>query len=59
VPQLIFTMPPGLGIVLEPHPDGKRFLAARDLPPRFRADQVCVVLNWFDELKAKVPAGSK
>jgi Tol biopolymer transport system component len=58
-PQLLFTLTADIGDALEPHPDGKRFLTARDLPPRFRAEQVCVVLNWFEELKAKVPTASR
>jgi len=44
---------------LESAPDGKRFLAVRDLPAKFKVNQVCVILNWFEELKAKVPTGSR
>jgi hypothetical protein len=58
-PELLLKLPAGLQAGLEPHADGKRFLTARNLPPRFVPDQVCVVLNWFDELKAKVPVGTR
>lgn len=44
---------------LQPTPDGKRFLALRSLPAKYKVSQVQVVLNWFDELKAKAPTGSK
>ena len=41
-------------------PDGQRFLM---LKPTERAEtaptQINVVLNWFEELKQKVPAGKK
>jgi hypothetical protein len=38
-------------------PDGQRFFVVqrRSAPPNARATQVNLVLNWFDELKAKVP----
>jgi len=36
-------------------PDGKQFLILRP-DPRAIPTQINVVLNWFDELKAKVPA---
>ena len=35
-------------------PDGERFLMTR-LPPDRPPPQIVVVLNWFDELRAKVP----
>jgi hypothetical protein len=34
--------------------DGERFLLLK-LPPEQTRPQVNVVLNWFDELRAKVP----
>jgi Tol biopolymer transport system component len=41
---------------LQPTPDGKRFLALRSLPTRYKANQVYVILNWLEELRAKVPS---
>ena len=40
------------------HPDGKRFVMVTmgDPPPPLR-DQINVVLNWFDDLKRRAPAG--
>ena len=37
-------------------PDGQRFFVVqrRSAPPNARATQVNLVLNWFEELKAKV-----
>jgi hypothetical protein len=35
-------------------PDGERFLLAK-LPAELPEPHVLVVLNWFEELKAKVP----
>ena len=35
-------------------PDGERFLLLK-LPPERRRPRIQVVLNWFDELRAKVP----
>ena len=35
-------------------PDGERFLFAEPATPR---TEIKVILNWFEELKAKVPAG--
>jgi hypothetical protein len=43
-------------------PDGKRFLMIKDLPPTSTSSssppspQLVVVINWFEELKARVPA---
>ena len=36
-------------------PDGQRFLAIRDVNPDPPANQITVVLNWFEELKRLVP----
>jgi len=40
-------------------PDGRRFLFAQDpdTPPPPPPDQIHIVLNWVEELKAKVPSG--
>jgi len=39
-------------------PDGQRFYATQSLtpPPRPVVTQINLILNWFEELKAKVPA---
>ena len=37
-----------------PHPDGERFVLVRNLPATFKADRVEAVLNWSDEVKARV-----
>jgi len=38
-------------------PDGQRFLATQPVEPDLPATQINVVLNWFEELKQKVPTG--
>ena len=43
---------------LWPFPDGQRFLI--DIPnpdAKSRADEINVVLNWFETLKQRVPTG--
>ncbi|MBI4480621.1 MAG: protein kinase [Acidobacteria bacterium] len=37
-------------------PDGQRFLATQPVEPEQPATQINVVLNWFEELKRRVPA---
>ena len=37
-------------------PDGQRFLGIRDINPEPPANQINVVLNWFEELKRLAPA---
>jgi len=54
-----FTLPPEIGLVPAILPSGDRFPTSRHLPPRFNGEQVSIVLNWTDELKAKVPTGSR
>jgi serine/threonine-protein kinase len=58
-PELMFTLPQEIALGLELVPGTGRFVSCRLLPAKFKAEQVCVVLNWFEELKAKVPAGSR
>jgi len=55
-PVRLFTLFDDPSNTLQPSLDGKRFLALRTLPAKYKADQVCIVLNWLDELKAKVPS---
>jgi hypothetical protein len=40
-------------------PDGQRFLMLKDVGQEQSPAQINVVLNWFEELKQKVPAGKK
>jgi hypothetical protein len=38
-------------------PDGQRFLMVKANEQNISATQINVVLNWFEELKQKVPTG--
>ena len=38
-------------------PDGQRFLMIQPVEPEQPPTQINVVLNWFEELKRRVPAG--
>jgi len=40
-------------------PDGQRFLMVKDSEQAAEVTQINVVLNWFEELKQKVPTGKK
>jgi len=40
-------------------PDGQRFLMVKEGEQATSTTQINVVLNWFEELKKKVPAGKK
>jgi Tol biopolymer transport system component len=40
-------------------PDGQRFLMIKASEEKTSATQINVVLNWFEELKQKVPTGKK
>jgi eukaryotic-like serine/threonine-protein kinase len=40
-------------------PDGQRFLMTKESEQSSSATQINVVLNWFEELKQKVPTGKK
>jgi len=64
-PRPVFTLPAndvsftaGGSRAYDVTPDGRRFFGFRvqPTPPNPRATQVNLVLNWFEELKAKVPA---
>ena len=37
--------------------DGQRFLMIQAVEPEQPATQINVVLNWFEELKRRVPSG--
>ena len=38
--------------------DGQRFLMVKETEPGTSAAQINVVLNWFEDLKRRVPAGT-
>jgi hypothetical protein len=38
-------------------PDGQRFLMVKPVEQQQAATQINVVLNWFEELKRRVPVG--
>jgi hypothetical protein len=40
-------------------PDGQRFLMLKPTEQAQAPEQINVVLNWFEELKRRVPAGAK
>ena len=59
VPSRLLSLPPlsTLGVrMYDISPDGQRILMARSLPAGETAlPQITVVLNWHEELKARVP----
>jgi hypothetical protein len=61
-PQKLFegpyTMTPVFGQSYDVTPDGKRFVMVKYVPqqpPR----EIHIALNWFEELNAKVPSGTR
>jgi hypothetical protein len=54
-------MPVGSTHVYDVSPDGQKFLfmkdAANDQAPNATPASMVVVLNWVEELKARVPSG--
>jgi len=50
---------PQVGTLYDVSPDGQRFLMVKTTEQAFAATQINVVLNWFEELKQKVPTGTK
>ena len=48
---------PSTGIAYDVSPDGQRFLMIKELEQSSAATQINVVLNWFEELKRRVPTG--
>jgi serine/threonine-protein kinase len=46
---------PATGVTYDVTPDGRRFLMIKDAPSP-EATQINVVVNWFDDLKRRVPA---
>jgi serine/threonine-protein kinase len=45
---------PATGVTYDVSPDGRRFLMIKDAPTA-EATQINVVVNWFEELKRRVP----
>jgi serine/threonine-protein kinase len=57
LPQRLFDLPmPQWSLRFKVSPDGKRFLATKSLENTFSRRDPVVVINWIDELEAKVPA---
>jgi Tol biopolymer transport system component/predicted Ser/Thr protein kinase len=50
---------PLIGTAYDVSPDGQRFLMVKSTEQASAATQINVVLNWFEELKQKVPTGKK
>jgi hypothetical protein len=56
----VLTSPPlGLAPNYDVSPDGRRFLMLKGGEQEAAPTQINVVLNWFEELKQKVPTGKK
>ena len=56
-PKLICAMPPSSIGPFDISPDGKEFIIGVTDNEKFTLDHMNVVVNWFDELKAKVEMG--
>jgi hypothetical protein len=55
-----YSPAPGTGNNYDVSPDGQRFLMLKPSEQDQAAPtQINVVLNWFEELKQKVPTGKK
>ena len=50
---------PLVGTAYDVSADGQRFLMVKDTEQASAVTQINVVLNWFEELKQKVPTGKK
>jgi hypothetical protein len=50
---------PLVGTAYDVSADGQRFLMVKDTEQALAVTQINVVLNWFEELKQKVPTGKK
>ena len=50
---------PLTGVAYDVSPDGQRFLMVKEVEQATSATQINVVLNWFEELKRRVPAEKK
>ena len=50
---------PSTGVAYDVSPDGQRFLMVKETDQNTAVAQISVVLNWFEELKRRVPAEKK
>ena len=57
-PRLLFERPPSAITNFDVTPDGQRFLMIQAGEQQGEANQINVVLNWFEELKRLVPTGN-
>ena len=62
-PRVLFERPYVLATVpisnYDVSPDGRRFLMVKGDEQSTTASQINIVLNWFEELKRRVPTGTK
>jgi hypothetical protein len=54
--QYVASQFPSTGIAYDVSSDGQRFLMVKEIEPPREANQINVVLNWFEDLKRRVPA---
>ena len=61
VPRLLFEerFAPGVFLAYDVTPDGKRFLIVKSAEQEQTSIQINLVLNWFEELKRRVPIGEE
>jgi hypothetical protein len=52
-----YTPAPGSVPYYDVSPDGQRFMILKPVEQAAGPTQINVVLNWFEELKQKVPTG--
>jgi len=57
--EYLTTLLPALGSDYDVSADGQRFLMVKEIERAQSTAQINVVLNWFEELKRRVPAGKK
>ncbi len=50
---------PATGVAYDVSPDGQRFLMVKETDQSTAVTQISVVLNWFEELKRRVPVEKK
>jgi hypothetical protein len=53
--QYVTTVFPNMSAAYDVSADGQRFLMVKELPQATSPTQINVVLNWFEELKRRVP----
>jgi hypothetical protein len=53
--EYIYNPFPLTGIAYDVSADGRRFLMTKEIRPLPSDQQLNIVLNWFEELTAKVP----